>query len=84
MAFGKPVVGGAHGGIPDLIEEGTMGFLVQQGDKEKLATVLRKLLLDGRLRCELGKAARESVRNKFRFEDFETGLGETLEPLLVS
>jgi len=83
MAFGKPVVGGAHGGIPDLIEEGTTGFLIQQGDKEKLAAALRRLLLDDRLRHEFGRAARERVRNRFRFEDFEAGLGEALEPFVV-
>jgi glycosyltransferase involved in cell wall biosynthesis len=83
MAFGKPVVGSAHGGIPDLIEEAVTGFLVELGDKEKLAAALRRLLLDDRLRCALGNAARERVRNKFRFEDFETGLGEALDPFVV-
>ncbi len=84
MAFAKPVVGCAHGGIPDLVEEGVTGHLVQQGDKEKLASTLRRLLLDDRLRCELGNAARERVRSKFRFEDFAARLGETLEPFIVA
>ena len=84
MAFGKPVVGGAHGGIPDLVEEGATGFLIQQGDKEKLAAALRRLLLDEQLRCELGSAARKCVRNKFRFEDFQVGLGEALEPFVAT
>jgi glycosyltransferase involved in cell wall biosynthesis len=84
MAFGKPVVGGAHGGIPDLVEEGATGLLIQQGNNEKLAKALKKLLLDDRLRHELGSAARERVRSRFQFKDFETRLGEILGPLVVA
>ena len=32
MAAGKVVVGGAHGGTPDIIEDGVTGYLVPYGD----------------------------------------------------
>jgi len=32
MAYGKPVIGGAHGGAPEIIEDGVSGYLVPHGD----------------------------------------------------
>jgi glycosyltransferase involved in cell wall biosynthesis len=40
MACAKPVIGGAHGGIPDIVEDGVRGLLVPHGDAERLAQAL--------------------------------------------
>src|SRR5216683_1679463 len=32
MACGKPVIGGAHGGAPEVIDDGKTGYLVAHGD----------------------------------------------------
>ena len=32
MARGKPVIGGAHGGAPEVIDDGKTGYLVQHGE----------------------------------------------------
>jgi phosphatidylinositol alpha-1,6-mannosyltransferase len=79
MALGKAVVGGAHGGITDLIEDGVTGFLVDQHDSVRLIDVLRRLLLDEPLRREMGRRARESVLGHYRFEDFQSALQEILQ-----
>ncbi len=74
MALEKPVVGGAHGGTLDLIQNGVTGFLVPHGDVDKLAGALRELLMDESLRCEMGRKGRAHVLSHFQFEHFRAGL----------
>jgi glycosyltransferase involved in cell wall biosynthesis len=40
MAFGKPIVATRVGGIPELVNDGVSGFLVNRGDKTTAVTVL--------------------------------------------
>src|SRR5438477_1241108 len=58
-----PVIGGDVGGIRYQIEDGVNGFLVSS--VEQAAERIVKLLKDKKLREELGKKARETVREKF-------------------
>jgi len=71
MALGKPTVGGNHGGIPDIIEDGVTGFLVPHGDAARLAERLTLLLTQPPLAAEMGRRGRERVLRYFRFENFE-------------
>jgi glycosyltransferase involved in cell wall biosynthesis len=70
MAFAKPVVGTAWGGITDLVEDGINGLLVPPNDSERLAQSLGHLLQDDSLRAKLGQSGAEIVRKKFRFDIF--------------
>lgn len=70
MAFAKPLVGAAAGGIPDVVEDGKNGFLVPAGDTEQLAKALEVLVTNERLRIELGRQGAQIVRTKYRFEGF--------------
>lgn len=79
MALGKAVVGGAHGGITDLIEDGITGFLVNQNEGARLADVLHRLLANEPLRQEMGRRARDNVLRRHRFENFQVELGNALE-----
>jgi glycosyltransferase involved in cell wall biosynthesis len=78
MAFGKPVVGGAHGGTPDVIQDGVTGYLVKHGDVGQLACVLTGLLTDPDLRNNMGARARERVRTHYLFESFANELERVL------
>ena len=84
MAAGKPVVGGAHGGTPDVIEDGVTGMLVPHGDTERLAGALERLLVDAELRAAMGRRGRERVEQIYRFEHFLTRLKEILGTLCAS
>ncbi len=84
MAQGKPVIGGAHGGTPDIIEDGVTGFLVRHGDVEELAHKLRKLLTDDALRWSMGCRARERVRSTYLFEHFQARLEQIIAELCAS
>ncbi len=74
MAAGKPVVGGAHGGTPEVIEEGVTGSLVPHGDVEPLASAVRTLLANEDLRRRMGERARARVQSSFLFEHFQSRL----------
>jgi trehalose synthase len=63
MWKGKPVVGGAAGGIPLQIVHGVNGFLVHS--IEGAAFRIRQLLNDPEMGRAMGAAAREYVRNNF-------------------
>jgi glycosyltransferase involved in cell wall biosynthesis len=63
FAAGIPVIGARSGGIPELVEDGRTGLLVDQGDVDGLRDAMRWLLLDRRLRERLGAAARQTAVN---------------------
>jgi len=70
MSLGKPVIGGAHGGAPEVIEDGKTGYLVQHGDAVQLATSIDTLLSDPVLAHEMGQRGRQRVEQEFRFNVF--------------
>jgi phosphatidyl-myo-inositol dimannoside synthase len=74
MACGKPVIGGAHGGAPEVIEDGATGYLVPHGDPAQLATSIETLLTDPALEKEMGRRGRERVKNGFHFSVFSKAL----------
>jgi glycosyltransferase involved in cell wall biosynthesis len=65
MAFGKPIVATRVGGIPELVDDGVSGFLVERGDRLAAAEKLGRLASDEDLRRQMGHAGREIVRKKF-------------------
>lgn len=79
MAHGKPVVGGAHGGTPDIIEDGATGYLVRYGDIAQLTDCLRRLLAEDKVRHNMGARALERVRRDFTFARFSHNLAAALE-----
>ena len=84
MACGKPVIGGAHGGAPEVIEDGKTGYLVQHGDVSQLATSLETLLSDAELRTQMGERGRERVQREFQFSGFANSLKKMLRDLCES
>lgn len=58
MAAGLPVVATAAGGPAEMVTDGVDGLLYPPGDAAALATLLRRLAGDPRLRESLGKAAK--------------------------
>jgi glycosyltransferase involved in cell wall biosynthesis len=65
MASGLPVVSTNVSGIPELVESGRDGLLVQPSNPQMLANALDRLLLDEELRKTLGAAASAKVANRF-------------------
>jgi len=84
MACGKPVIGGAHGGAPEVIEDGKTGYLVPHGDAAQLAIAMETLLADATLREEMGRRGKQRVENEFRFNVFSKSFRKILRELCES
>jgi glycosyltransferase involved in cell wall biosynthesis len=68
MACGTPVIGSAVGGIPEIIQEGTTGFLIPPGDVGALAERLRWILQHPDQARQIGESARKFARELFSEE----------------
>jgi len=62
MAAGVPVIGSRRGAIPEIVEDGVEGALVDDpGDVEALAHCIVEMLEDAEKRREMGAAARRKA-----------------------
>ncbi|MGI8650423.1 MAG: glycosyltransferase family 4 protein [Rubrobacter sp.] len=68
MSHGKPVVASGIGGIPDAVEDGVTGLLVEPNDPGLLARRLLDVIEDGPLARKLGEAGRERARSLFSWD----------------
>ncbi|HEV2493925.1 MAG TPA: glycosyltransferase family 4 protein [Terriglobia bacterium] len=78
MAFGKPVVGGDFGGIPEIVLEGVTGYVVEYGNVDALAGRLICLLTNEDLRRRMGAAGKQRVIENYGFATFQKRLVELL------
>jgi glycosyltransferase involved in cell wall biosynthesis len=65
MAVGLPVVTTPVGGIPEIIQDGENGFLIEPGSKTQLKERILQLLKDPQLRQRLGKNAQKTIIESF-------------------
>lgn len=65
MEAALPIVATRVGGVPDLIDDGVHGLLVEPGDAAGIASALRRMLADRVAAREMGTAARERRRREF-------------------
>ncbi len=67
MALGKPAVVARRGILPELVEHGCTGFVVDD-TPASLSSALRILIKDGLLRNRMGRMAREKALREFSLE----------------
>jgi starch synthase len=69
MSVGLPVVATAVGGLPEIIDDGVHGYLVERDDRGTTAVLLAEriatLLTDAGTRARLGIAARARIQEAF-------------------
>ncbi len=68
MGCGIPVVASDAGGLPEVVEDGSCGFVVPKGDAVRLADAIGRLLADPGLRARMGRAARERALRLFDWD----------------
>jgi glycosyltransferase involved in cell wall biosynthesis len=61
MASGLPVVAAKVGGVPDIVQHGLTGFLLEPDDIEGFVAALVKLVNSSELRMNMGRRARSYV-----------------------
>jgi glycosyltransferase involved in cell wall biosynthesis len=67
MAMGKPAVVTTKGMLPEIVQDGVTGFVVQE-TPQAIYHALLPLVKDKRLRNSMGKNAQEMARREFRLE----------------
>ncbi|ARK22896.1 N-acetyl-alpha-D-glucosaminyl L-malate synthase BshA [Sporosarcina sp. P26b] len=65
FACGVPAVANAIGGIPEVVQDGVNGFLVQLGDVQAVADRVTQLLSDSALYQQMKKHAIQTVQEEF-------------------
>jgi glycosyltransferase involved in cell wall biosynthesis len=81
-AAGLPVVSTRVGGIPDFVQEGENGLLVEPGDQQGLAAALTRLLTETPLRCRMAEANRRVARERYDIDICAQRVREIYQELL--
>lgn len=66
MAVGVPVVAARVGGIPEMVEDGKTGFLVDPYDIEDIAEAILRILSDERLARSMSRRAKQIAGRRFK------------------
>jgi glycosyltransferase involved in cell wall biosynthesis len=82
MDVGTPVIGTRIGGIPEIIEHGVNGFLVDYGDVDSLKRSIIAILKDESLRLKMIQGGNETINSKFRVELYRKKLENVYDTLL--
>jgi glycosyltransferase involved in cell wall biosynthesis len=61
MSVGRPVIGTRIGGIPEIIDDGVNGYLVEPQNPQQIAEKVLQLFLDEELLITLGRNARQKA-----------------------
>jgi glycogen(starch) synthase len=67
MNYAKPVIGCRAGGIPEVIDHGVTGLLVEPETPKALAEAISALLASPERRQEMGAAGRQQVLGRFHY-----------------
>ncbi|HEX8074996.1 MAG TPA: glycosyltransferase [Thermoleophilaceae bacterium] len=83
MDAALPVVATRVGGVPDLIDHGVHGLLVEPGDPDSLARALAELLRDPARARAMGERGRERRRSEFALDGTVRRLERLYEELVA-
>jgi glycosyltransferase involved in cell wall biosynthesis len=70
MALGKPVVGTAAGGVPEIIQDGQTGLLVPPRCPKALAGAMQRLAGNAEQAHNMGQRARRRVVERFGADSY--------------
>lgn len=69
MAAGKPLVASSLAGLPQVIQSGINGLLVEEKSSHQLAQAILKLACDAEVRLRMGAAGRAQVREVLNWDN---------------
>jgi glycosyltransferase involved in cell wall biosynthesis len=73
---GLPIIASGIGGLPDIVESGRTGYLIEPGDRQGLAGALRELIDNPHIARGLGRAGRARAVERF---DARTNAGRIID-----
>ena len=65
MSYGMTTIATAVGGVPQIIEDGVNGILIEPGSVDVIADTLIDILTDEERKAALGRAGRETIVSRF-------------------
>lgn len=83
MSAGKPVIATDGGGVPEILENDSVGKLVPMNSPEAISRALIQLIEDPTWASQLGEAGRQHVLNNFTIEKTARGIEQVYETLTV-
>ncbi len=79
MSCGLAVVCTAVGHIPYYIKDGKNGFLFEPGNVKRLTNILKKLIEDEELRIRIGKEARKTIVDDYKWQNTAENIVQILK-----
>jgi len=83
LLFGLPVVASNTGAIPEIIEDGVNGILVEPGNAFDLASGIKRLALNADIRKIFSENNIEKGKSISRWRDYDQVLDRKLVPAIV-
>jgi glycosyltransferase involved in cell wall biosynthesis len=84
MAMEIPVISTRVSGIPELIDDGKSGILVEQKDTAALSEAIRRLVCDPGLREQFAVQGRKKIIEEFNQHQNSVEIGELFQHYLGS
>lgn len=79
MASGIPVISTNVGGIPEIVGSSKSGLLIPPSNEDALKEAMENLLIDKKLRRELGENGRKAVEERYSWDVVARNVEETYE-----
>lgn len=83
MQHALPVISTREGGIPDIVEDGVTGYLVNKMDPKDLADKIEILILQPSLRQKMGIAGRNKYENNYTLPTWEKNLSNIINQIII-
>lgn len=82
MQYRLPVVSTFEGAIPEIVDDGITGFLVEKNNPIQLADKIEVLINNPDLRKQMGEAGRKKFLEKYTLEVFEQNMKNVFDDIL--
>jgi glycosyltransferase involved in cell wall biosynthesis len=84
MAFGLPIIACNIAAIPELIEDGVNGILVEPKNSKAIASAIRNLYDNPEIRLKISQSNIDAAHSLPTWNDFEAKLEKELLPILAN
>lgn len=82
MQHSKPIISTNIAAIPEIIDDGVNGFIVNPGSPSEIADRVKVLIVNHQKRIEFGKRGREKYEAKYTLKHFERRMAEVFNTVL--